>query len=67
MVLPVRAREEVSVVAVEPVVAAPGPVVPEAGVVAGRAVRVRSEAGVPVAPRVSVAVRSRAARRYASC
>jgi len=66
VVLPARAQEEVSVVAVEPVVAAPGPAVPEAGV-GGRAVRVRSEAGVPVAPRVSVAVRSRVARRYASC
>jgi hypothetical protein len=54
-------------------VAAPAPVVvPVPGVVADRAVAVREVparvgARAPAAPRASVAVRSRAARRYESC
>ena len=43
------------------------PVVPVVGLVAVREVRARSGAGVPAAPRVSEAVRSRVVRRFASC
>ena len=56
-----------AVVLVLVVVVVPGPVVPVAGVVAGRVAPARSEAGVRAERKVSVVVRSRVARRYESC